>query len=79
MMTLTLFTLVLAVLFAQRKEAERQLAKKSTALARLHEISSRLWLKRDLPQALDEILAGAIELLSATWASSGSWTRHGAC
>jgi integral membrane sensor domain MASE1 len=65
MMTVTLFTLVLAVLFAQRKEAEDRLAKERAMLARLHEISSRLWLKRDLPQALDEILVGAIELLGA--------------
>jgi PAS domain S-box-containing protein len=63
--TVTLYTLILIALFAQRKEAEGQLAKKSTALARLHEISSRLWLKRDLPRALDEILVGAIELLGA--------------
>ena len=41
------------------------MAKKSAALARLHEISSRLWLTRDLRQAFDEILAGAIELLGA--------------
>ena len=34
-------------------------------LARLHEVGSQLWLKRDLRQALDEILAGAIELLNA--------------
>src|SRR5262245_27133452 len=34
-------------------------------LARLHDVSSRLWLKRDLRQALDQILAGAIELLGA--------------
>ena len=72
MMTLTLSTLVLAVLFAQRKRAEEdlrqsegQLAKERTMLARLHEVGSRLWLKRDLRQALDEILAGAIELLKA--------------
>jgi PAS domain S-box-containing protein len=72
MMTITLFTLVLAVLFAQRKKAEEalrqsegQLAKERTMLARLHEVGSRLWLKRDLRQALDEILAGAIELLNA--------------
>jgi PAS domain S-box-containing protein len=61
----TLYTLVLAALFTQRRESEAQLAKKSAALAHLHEISSRLWLKRDLGQALDEILAGAIELLGA--------------
>jgi PAS domain S-box-containing protein len=34
-------------------------------LARLHDVSSRLWLTRDLRQALDEILAGAVELLGA--------------
>src|SRR5262249_33694616 len=68
----TLYTLVLAALFAQRKEAEEGLreskallAKERAMLARLHEVGSRLWLKRDLRQALDEILAGAIELLGA--------------
>jgi PAS domain S-box-containing protein len=65
MMTITLFTLVLAVLFAQRKEAEDRLAKERAMLARLHAVGTRLWLKRDLRQALDEILAGAIELLGA--------------
>jgi PAS domain S-box-containing protein len=64
-MMATVFTLVLVALFAQRRESEAQLAKKSAALARLHDISSRLWLKHDLPQALDEILVGAIELLGA--------------
>src|SRR5262249_46595919 len=70
--TVTLYTLALVALFAQRKEAEEglresegRLARKSAALARLHEAGSRLWLKRDLRQALDEILAGAIELLGA--------------
>ena len=55
MTTVTLFTLVLIALFAQRKEAEKelreseaQLAKKSAALTRLHEISSQLWHTRDL-------------------------------
>jgi PAS domain S-box-containing protein len=68
----TVYTLVLIALFAQRKEAEeglreseRRLARKSAALARLHEVGSRLWRSRDLRQALDEILAGAIELLGA--------------
>jgi PAS domain S-box-containing protein len=61
----TLFTLVLGVLFAQRKMAEDGLAKERAMLARLHEVGTRLWLKRDLSQALDEILAGAIELLRA--------------
>jgi integral membrane sensor domain MASE1 len=70
--TVTLYTLVLIALFAQRKEAEqelreseRQLTKKSAALARLHEVGSRLWHTRDLREALSEILAGAIELLGA--------------
>jgi PAS domain S-box-containing protein len=68
----TVGILVLTVLFVQRKKAEEglrqsegQLAKERTMLARLHEVGSRLWLKRDLRQALDEILAGAIELLGA--------------
>src|SRR5262249_26426232 len=65
MMTVTLFTLVLTVLFAQRKEAEESLAKERAMLARLHEVGSRLWRTRDLHQALDEILGGAIELLGA--------------
>jgi PAS domain S-box-containing protein len=71
-MTVTLFTLVLIALFAQRKETEEelresegQLAKKSTALARLHDIGTRLWYTRDLRRALDDILKGAIELLGA--------------
>jgi PAS domain S-box-containing protein len=70
--TTTIFTLVLTALFTQRKDVEEKLrgsegllAKKSAALARLHEVSSRLWLRHDLHQALDEILAGAIELLGA--------------
>jgi PAS domain S-box-containing protein len=65
MMVVTRFTLVLAVLFAQRKKAEGSLAKERAMLARLHEVGTRLWLKRDLHQALDEILTGAIELLGA--------------
>ncbi|HET6463011.1 MAG TPA: PAS domain-containing protein, partial [Candidatus Krumholzibacteria bacterium] len=65
MMTVTLFTLVLAVLFAQRKDAEGRLARERAILARLHDVGTRLWLKRDLPKALDEILTGAIELLGA--------------
>jgi len=70
--TVTFYTLALVALFAQRKQAEQKLResegrleKKSAALARLHEVSSRLWLRRNLRQALDEILAGAIELLGA--------------
>lgn len=72
MITVTLYTLVLVALFAQRKkteevlrERENQLAKKSAALARLHQVGTRLWYTRDLRQALDDILTGAIELLGA--------------
>jgi two-component sensor histidine kinase/integral membrane sensor domain MASE1 len=70
--TVTVYALVLIALFAQRKDAEEGLreskgllAKERAMLARLHEVGSRLWLQRDLRQALDEILAGAIELLGA--------------
>jgi len=69
----TLYTLVLAALFAQRRESEAQLAKKSAALARLHETSTRLWLKHDLRQAIDEILAGAIDLLGADMGTIRIW------
>jgi hypothetical protein len=69
----TLSTLVLGALFVQRRESEAQLAKKSAALAHLNEISSRLWVQRDLPQALDEILAGAIELLGADMGAIRIW------
>jgi PAS domain S-box-containing protein len=71
-MFVTIYTLVLTALFAQGKkaeeglrESERRLAKECAMLASLHEVGSRLWLKRDLRRALDEILAGAIELLGA--------------
>ena len=64
-MTVTIFTLVLTVLFAQRKKAEESLEKERAMLVRLHEVGSRLWRTRDLHQALDEILGGAIELLEA--------------
>src|SRR5262249_59400464 len=47
------------------RESKVLLAKERAMLARLHDVSSQLWLKRDLHQALDEILAGAIELLGA--------------
>src|SRR5262249_6523216 len=72
MTMVTVYTLVLTALFAQSKKAEEglresegRLAKERAMLARLHDVSSRLWLKRDLRQALDEILAGAIELMGA--------------
>jgi two-component sensor histidine kinase len=78
--TVTLYTLILIALFVQRKEAEKrlreseaQLAKKSAALARLHEISTQLWHTRDLRQALDEILAGAMELLGADMGAIRIW------
>ena len=68
----TLYTLVLVALFAQRDEAEaglrqseNRLSRKSVALTRLHEASSQLWRKHDLRMVLDEILAGAMELLNA--------------
>jgi PAS domain S-box-containing protein len=76
----TLYTLVLVALFAQRtnaeeglRDSERRLSNKNAALEGLHEISSRLWLRRDLRQALDEILAGAIELLGADMGSIRIW------
>lgn len=47
-----------------RKRAGRQ-AKEIVALTRVHEVAARLWLNRDLHQALDDLLAGAIELLGA--------------
>jgi hypothetical protein len=43
----------------------QRLAREGAALVRLHEASSRLWLKHDLREGLDEMLAGAIELLGA--------------
>jgi hypothetical protein len=66
------FALVLSAFFAQRRRAEadhresdaRQ-ARKVVALTCVHEAASRLWLNRDLHQALDEVLAGAIGLLGA--------------
>src|SRR5262245_2687993 len=57
--------------FSQREKVEglRQRAgrqdKQILALTRVHEAASRLWLNRDLHQALDDTLAGAIELLGA--------------
>jgi PAS domain S-box-containing protein len=73
MMTVTIFTLVLTTLFTQRKEAEESLAKERTMLARLHEVGSRLGHTRDLRQALDEILAGAIELTGADMGAIRLW------
>ena len=63
--------LVLSAFLSQRGKAEdlreragRQ-AKQILALTRVHEAASQLWLNRDLHQALDDTLAGAIELLGA--------------
>src|SRR5262249_15903644 len=47
-----------------RQRARRQ-ARQVVALTRVHEVAARLWLNRDLHQALDDMLAGAIELLGA--------------
>jgi PAS domain S-box-containing protein len=60
----TAFTLVLVGLFAQLRHSEELHARKSAALARLHD-ASQLWRKRDLPHVLDEILAGAVDLQKA--------------
>ena len=46
------------------KGAGRQ-EKEIVALTRLHETTSRLWVNRNLHQALDDILGGAVELLGA--------------
>ena len=52
--TVTVYSLVLIALFAQRKDAEEDLreskgllAKERAMLARLHDVSSQLWLTRD--------------------------------
>src|SRR5262245_38333979 len=50
---------------ANVRKSRRRQAKKIVALTRVHEATSQLWLNRDLNQALDNILAGAIELLGA--------------
>src|SRR5215468_3848861 len=47
-----------------RQRARRQ-ARQVVALTRVHEVAARLWLNRDLHQALDDMLDGAIELLGA--------------
>jgi PAS domain S-box-containing protein len=46
-------------------ESERRLAAEAAALARLNELSTRLWRTRSLNEGLDEILAAVIELLGA--------------
>ncbi len=46
-------------------ESEKRLAAEAVALARLNELSTRLWRTRSLNEGLDEILAAVIELLGA--------------
>ena len=46
-------------------ESERRLAAEAAALARLNELSTRLWRTRNLSEGLDEILTAVIELLGA--------------
>lgn len=48
-----------------RLRAEDSLRTGANALAKLNDLSARLWRTRNLKQGLDEILASAIELLSA--------------
>jgi PAS domain-containing protein len=81
----TMIILGLIALFAQHKAAEEdlrnskvRLAKERAMLARLHEVGSRLWRTRDMRQALDEILVGAIELLGADMGTIRLWdSRRG--
>ena len=47
------------------RRSEARLAEEAQALARLNEVSSRLWQIRNLSEGLDEMLAAAIELLGA--------------
>src|SRR5262245_60828228 len=47
------------------RDNEALLAAEATALARLNELSSRLWRMRSLREGLDEMLAATIELLGA--------------
>jgi PAS domain S-box-containing protein len=46
-------------------ESERRLAAEAAALARLNELSTRLWRTRNLSEGLDEILTAVVELLGA--------------
>ena len=46
-------------------ENQAELASEATALRRLNEASSRLWLAKSLSEGLDEMLSAAIELLGA--------------
>jgi PAS domain S-box-containing protein len=46
-------------------ESERRLVAEADALAKLNDLSTRLWRSRSLSEGLDEILAAVIELLGA--------------
>ncbi|HYX75429.1 MAG TPA: PAS domain S-box protein [Steroidobacteraceae bacterium] len=50
---------------SERKRSEQLLAAEVEALARLNDLSSRLWRSRALKEGLDEMLAAVMELLSA--------------
>ena len=50
---------------AELRLREAQSARNANALAKLHELSSRLWRMRDLGEGMDELLAVTLELLGA--------------
>ena len=50
---------------SERKRSEKLLATEVEALAKLNELSSRLWRSRALNEGLDEMLAAVMQLLSA--------------
>jgi PAS domain S-box-containing protein len=50
---------------SERKLSEKLLATEVEALAKLNELSSRLWRSRTLNEGLDEMLAAVMQLLSA--------------
>jgi PAS domain S-box-containing protein len=49
----------------ERKNAEAQIRSDADALAKLNELSSRLWAMRSLREGLDEMLAATIEMIGA--------------
>ena len=46
-------------------QTKAQLADEAQSLAKLNELSARLWASHSLREGLDEMLAGAIELMGA--------------
>jgi signal transduction histidine kinase/DNA-binding response OmpR family regulator len=50
---------------AEAQASEARVAAEAEALARLNELSSRLWQARDLGEGLEEMLAATVELLGA--------------